>query len=43
MRNMVGINTRIPKCILKNLYTGEKFTGNVGKHRLGTKQGLKQE
>ena len=35
--------TRIGKCKVKNLYTGETFIGKVGKQILGTRQGCIQE
>ena len=37
------MHTRIGKCNLKHLYTGETFNGIVGKHRLGKRQGCIQE
>ena len=37
------MHTRIGICNLKHLYTGETFTGKVGKQILGTRQGCIQE
>ena len=37
------MHTRIGKCNLKPLYTGETFNGKVGKQILGTRQGCIQE
>ena len=31
------MHTRIGKCNLKHLYTGETFNGKVGKHRIRNK------